>query len=147
MLLSVLVALAGLYPAFQAYHRRPGAPEALARRFPRVHHVLLHKYFVDEAYGATVVAGTMAGARGLWAMDRRVLDGAVHLTATVTKVTAWFSGLTDRSLVDGLVNAVGRLAGELSFTVRRLQSGLIQNYALVMLVGVFACVTLYLIAK
>jgi hypothetical protein len=39
---------------------------------------------------------------------------------------------------------VGRIANEISYLVRRLQTGLIQNYALMMLFGVFVFVTLYL---
>ena len=39
------------------------------------------------------------------------------------------------------------VAEELSFMFRRVQTGLIQNYALLMLFGVFAFVTVYLFAR
>jgi NADH-quinone oxidoreductase subunit L len=55
--------------------------------------------------------------------------------------------MTDHHFVDGLVNFVGRVAQEASFTFRRLQTGLIQNYALLMLFGVFAFVSVYLFAR
>ncbi len=147
MLFSIAIGLLGIYLAFRSYVQAPEVPEAMARRFPGLYRLLLGKYYVDEAYDATIIAGTQASARGLWAFDRRVVDGLVNGAAAGTKVVAWVSAATDRSLVDGLVNAVARVLEELSFTFRRLQTGLIQNYALVMLVGVFACVTVYLIAK
>jgi NADH-quinone oxidoreductase subunit L len=52
----------------------------------------------------------------------------------------------DKFVVDGLVNAVGWATGESSFATRRAQTGLIQNYALLMLFGVFAFLAVYLIA-
>jgi len=45
------------------------------------------------------------------------------------------------------VNFVGWSASESSFSVRRIQTGLIQNYALVMLLGVFVFVSVYFIAS
>ena len=49
--------------------------------------------------------------------------------------------------VDGAVNATGWSAGEGSFLVRRGQTGLVQNYALLIILGVFAFLTLYLVAR
>jgi NADH-quinone oxidoreductase subunit L len=89
----------------------------------------------------------MSSAVGLWAVDRNVVDGGVNGAGKITVITSWISGLTDRSVVDGLVNAVGRVIQEASFTFRRLQTGLIQNYALLMLLGVFTFVTIYLVAR
>jgi hypothetical protein len=45
------------------------------------------------------------------------------------------------------VNFVGAVLEEGSFVFRRLQTGLIQNYALVMLFGVFAFVSIYLMSR
>ncbi len=42
---------------------------------------------------------------------------------------------------------VGAVLEESSFLFRRLQTGLIQNYALVMLFGVFAFVSVYLFVR
>jgi len=50
-------------------------------------------------------------------------------------------------VVDGLVNLVGRIVQEGSHASRRLQTGLVQNYALLMLFGVFAFVSLYLFVR
>ena len=109
--------------------------------------MLSNKYYVDELYDATVIAGTMAGARGLWMFDAKVVDGGVNGTGWLTMFSAWFSHLIDKYIVDGLVNLVGAVLEESSFVLRRLQTGLIQNYALFMLFGVFAFVSVYLFMR
>jgi NADH-quinone oxidoreductase subunit L len=147
MALSVAIAGVGIFLAYRFYVQDPSISERLAQRFAGAHRVLLNKYYVDEAYDATFIAGTMASARGLWTVDRNVVDGAVNGTGKLTVITSWLSSLTDRSVVDGLVNAVARVIEEASFTFRRVQTGLVQNYALFMLFGVFAFVTLYMFAR
>jgi NADH-quinone oxidoreductase subunit L len=147
MLLSLVLAVGGIGLAWRNYVTRPQAAEDLARRFPFAHRVLLHKYYVDELYGATVVKGTLDGARGLWTFDRRVVDAAVDGSGWLTRVSAWISGMFDKYVVDGLVNLVGWVTGEGSYVLRRVQTGLIQNYALLMLIGVFAFLTLYLFIR
>jgi NADH:ubiquinone oxidoreductase subunit 5 (subunit L)/multisubunit Na+/H+ antiporter MnhA subunit len=98
-------------------------------------------------YNATVISGTYSSARGLWTVDKNVVDGAVNGAGWVTVIGAWFSGLTDRTVVDGVVNLIGWIVAESSHAFRRLQTGLVQNYALVMLLGVFAFVTVYLFVR
>ena len=147
MAFSFLVAIAGISVAYKFYVTSPEISEQLADRFAGAHRTLSNKYYVDELYDATVVSGTMAGGRGLWAVDRNVVDGAVNGTGRVTVIRSWFSGLTDRNIVDGLVNLVGWIVQESSLAFRRFQTGLVQNYAMVMLFGIFAFVTVYLFVR
>ena len=107
--------------------------------------MLTNKYDVDEIYGATVVSGTLGSANGLWFVDRHVVDGAVNGSGWLAIFTSWVSGLIDKYIVDGLVNLVGWVLQRSSFVFRRAQTGLIQNYALLMLVGVFVFVTYLLL--
>jgi NADH-quinone oxidoreductase subunit L len=145
--LSVLVGIIGILVAYRVYVRGPEIAEHLARRWSGAHRVLSHKYYVDELYDATVVAGTMGSAKGLWTFDVKVVDGAVNGSGWMTLLSAWFSHLIDKYIVDGLVNLVGAVLEESSFVLRRLQTGLVQNYALVMLFGVFAFVSVYLFVR
>ena len=147
MLLSVALAATGIWVARRNYVTRPEVAEGLAARFAGAHRVLTNKYYVDELYDATAVRGTLGGARGLWAFDRRVVDGAVDGSGWFTRLSAWISDMLDKYVVDGLVNLVGWSAGEGSYVLRRLQTGLIQNYALLMLIGVFAFLTAYLVTR
>ena len=144
---SVLLGLLGIAVAWRIYVRKPEIATALKVRFAGPHRILTHKYYVDELYDATVIRGTMASANGLWVFDRRVVDGAVNGSGWLTIFTSWFSGILDKYIVDGLVNLVGSILQESSFVFRRLQTGLIQNYALLMLFGVFAFVSLYLLVR
>jgi NADH-quinone oxidoreductase subunit L len=145
--LSVFVGLLGIFVAYRFYVKAPDIAENLARRFAGPHRVLSNKYYVDEIYDATFIAGTMASARGLWTFDARVVDGAVNGTGWLTMISAWFSHLIDKYVVDGTVNLVGAVLEESSFVLRRVQSGLVQNYALFMLFGVFAFVSVYLFMR
>ena len=144
---SVLIALAGILIARKFYVTNPDISDRLATQWSGAHRTLLNKYYVDELYNGTVVSGTMSAGRALWAVDRSVVDGAVNGTSWVTVISAWFSGLTDRTVVDGLVNLVGWIAQESSHVFRRLQTGLVQNYALLMLLGVFAFMSVYLFVR
>jgi NADH-quinone oxidoreductase subunit L len=144
MVFSVLVAAVAIGVAWKFYVTSPEISEQLAERFAGAHRTLSNKYYVDELYNATVISGTMASGRGLWSIDRNVVDGAVNGTSWITVVSAWFSGLTDRTIVDGLVNLVGWIVQESSHAFRRFQTGLVQNYAMLMLFGIFAFVTVYL---
>ena len=147
MVFSVIVAVIGIALAWRFYVTSPEISERLAERFAGAHRLLSHKYYVDELYNATVIAATWASARGLWTVDRNVVDGAVNGTGRVTIVSSWFSGLTDKRVVDGAVNLVGWVIQEGSHVFRRLQTGLVQNYALLMLFGIFAFVSLYLLGR
>jgi NADH-quinone oxidoreductase subunit L len=62
-------------------------------------------------------------------------------------VSSWFSSLTDRTVVDGLVNLVGWIVQESSLAFRKFQTGLVQNYALFMLFGIFVSVGIYLFVR
>jgi NADH-quinone oxidoreductase subunit L len=141
---SLLIAVGGILLARKFYVTSPEIADNLALEWSGPHKVLSNKYYVDELYDATVIGGTFAAGRGLWTVDRNIVDGAVNGSGWLTIVSAWFSGLTDRTVVDGLVNLVGRICEEGSFWFRRVQTGLVQNYALLMLVGIFAFVSIYL---
>ena len=147
MAFSVLVALAGISLAYKVYVTSPEISEQLAERWAGAHRLLLNKYYVDELYNGTIIAGTMAGGRTLWTFDRNVVDGAVNGTSWLTVISSWFSGLTDRTVVDGLVNFIGWIVQEGSLLFRRFQTGLVQNYALLMLFGIFAFVSIYLFVR
>jgi NADH-quinone oxidoreductase subunit L len=147
MIFSVLVAVAGILFAGRNYITNPAASEQMAARFAGAHRVLLNKYYVDELYDATAVKGVMSGSRFLWGFDQRVVDGFVNGSALLTRASAWLSGLLDRTVVDGMVNGTASTMREASHGFRRFQTGLVQNYALLMIVGVFAFVSVYLILR
>jgi NADH-quinone oxidoreductase subunit L len=111
ILISVAVALCGIYIAYVFYLRSPQAPHQLVSRFPKVYNLLYNKYYVDEIYNAVFVNSTIKGSEAVYDnFDLKVIDGTINGTAAATGFT-------------------GKL---LSF----LQSGLVKDYALVLLLGV-----------
>jgi NADH-quinone oxidoreductase subunit L len=147
MLLSVAIAAGAIFVAYRFYITKPEISENLASRWAGAHRTLSNKYYVDELYQATVISGTFNAGKGLWTFDRTVVDGAVNGAGWLTKFGSWLSGLADRTIVDGAVNLVGWVVQEGSYWFRRLQTGLVQNYALLMLFGVFAFVSIYLLVR
>jgi NADH-quinone oxidoreductase subunit L len=150
MALSVAVALVGIYTARLYYGGSKGLAggRRWAERFPALHRVLWNKYYVDEAYDATVVKGTWGLARLLHRFDVRAIDGfGVHGARNLTVVSSLISGFFDKYVVDGLVNLTGWILHQGSAFLRRLQTGLVSQYAFVLALGAFVLVCLYIVAR
>ena len=111
-LVAFLAAAAGLLLGYQLYGRRPELATQLAVRFAPLQRLLAGKYFVDEIYGAVVLRPLH------WLSDRVLWRGV------------------DVRLIDGLVNLLAGLAKAFSYGFRFLQSGYVQTYALVIILGV-----------
>ena len=73
----------------------------------------------------------------LWSIDGRFVDGAVNGSAWATLKSADGSGWWDRWIVDGAVRFIGGFVKTFSWPVRLIQTGRVQNYALLMILGVF----------
>ena len=145
--LGDLVALAGIWVAQRMFVVAPAIAVNMAARFSTAHRWLTNKLYVDELYNATVVAGTYAVSRLSFWFDRNVVDTIVNGSATATRFSAWLSALVDSRGVDGVVNGVGNTLHDASFGFRRVQTGLVQNYALAMVLGVVAFVGVYLVVR
>jgi len=145
MLLSTLIAVAGRFTAYHLYIQRPERANELAEKYAFAYQVLLNKYYIDEFYQAFIVRPVMWSREALWSIDARVVDGVVNACATFTRLYSNWSGLVDRWVVDGTVNGVAILVQIGSRVFRLAQTGLVQNYLLVMAVGVFVFATIYLI--
>ncbi len=148
MALSVAVAAIGIFFAWRTYGGAQGlvAGERWALRFPGLHRLLVNKYYVDELYDATVVRGTWATARDLFRFDAGFIDGfLVNGSRNVTVAAAYLSGFFDKYVVDGLVNLIGWILQLGSRVFRRLQTGVVSQYAMVIAVGMFVLVFFYVV--
>ncbi len=144
-LVLLAIAGAGILLAYKLYVASPELPERLATRFRPLHTLLFRKYYVDEAYNALFVNGFLGLSRLAWRADDRVVDGAVNGTAMATVGASVFSAWRlDLGIVDGLVNWIADLLQGGSDRVKRVQTGLVQNYIMAMALGIFAIVSLYL---
>jgi NADH-quinone oxidoreductase subunit L len=111
---SIALALAGLAGAAYLFGGDGRRPDALARRFAGLHRVLSGKYFVDEIYDAVL-------GRPLQWISERV-----------------FLRLGDRMLLDGSLNGLAGLARRTAGALGRVQTGNLQLYAFLVLVGIVA---------
>jgi NADH-quinone oxidoreductase subunit L len=136
MMISVAVALSGIAIARHIYlkmreDQRPSGGF--------IYPVLLNKWKVDELYDALFVSGLAKGGGSAMAtFDAKVVDGGVNGSAWMTRLASRISIWYDTWIVDGLVNLSAFTVRALSFPVRFFQTGFIQSYALVFLIGVLA---------
>ena len=145
MIVSVAIALGGIWLAYIIYLKREGAADRMAASWSGVHNLLYRKYYMDEIYDALFVNRTKDLASTLGAFDRTVIDGlgvdgSAWLTRFFSRVSIWW----DTWIVDGLVNLSARIIWIFSFPVRLAQNGLVQSYALVIVVGVLLMFGYYL---
>ena len=148
MLASVAIAFFGFWLARALYLKRPAVPDVVEAKLGPVYPILANKYFVDEFYNATVVRATLVFSVFLSWFDAHVIDGLVNLTRNITLFGFGHgSNLIDKYIVDGAVNGVAHAAKSGSSALRRMQSGVVENYALVMGGGVVLLAMVYLFLK
>ncbi|MAF11914.1 hypothetical protein CMK11_15820 [Candidatus Poribacteria bacterium] len=77
-------------------------------------------------------------------MDLKVVDGIVNGGGSVFVGArysfTWLNGAVDRYVVDGAVDGVGAVLRWIGAAFRRAQTGLIQNYLLVIFTGLIALI-------
>ncbi len=141
---SIAVAVGGMLLAGLFYVWKPHLPEVWAQRLGPLYRASFNKYWVDELYGMLFTRRTMDAARGVYATDSRVIDGAVNGVAWLTRQLSRLTGNADRLVVDGAVNGVaGFVKLLMSPLLRAAQTGVTANYALAMLLGLVAAVGIF----
>jgi NADH-quinone oxidoreductase subunit L len=108
---------------------------AFVTRFPKVFEWVNAKYYVDEFYEAALIEPIKRFSAQLWSFDTWVVDGMVNGAARATLIWAELMNWADEYLVDGAVDLVEYMVQETSGVFRGLQSGRVQNYAFVMVIG------------
>jgi NADH-quinone oxidoreductase subunit L len=148
MIASVAIAVIGIWVARSFYFRRPAVPDLVEAKLGVVYRVLANKYYVDELYNATFVRGTLLLATVFSWIDANIVDGLVNLARDFTVIVLGYgSNLFDKYVVDGAVNGLAWTAKSGSAMLRRAQTGLVQNYALVMGGGIVLLAVVYLFMK
>jgi NADH-quinone oxidoreductase subunit L len=144
MLLSLSIAGAGIWLAYQFYRTKRIAPELVAGKWPKFYQLLLHKYYVDEIYDAAVVErtkdlGTLLGSFDANVIDGVGVDGAGWLARFGSTLSMWW----DKWIIDGLLNFSAKLMQLFSYPVRLLQTGMFSSYAMLILVGLVVLLAYY----
>src|SRR3954470_9343983 len=120
MLVSSLVAVAGIGIAAYFFLKNRHAADRLAEQFAGPRRLLEHKYYVDEIYDAAIVQPIrITSETGLWKV-------------------------VDARMIDGAVNGVADVVGGASERLRRIQTGSVRAYAASLFLGVVLILGYYL---
>jgi NADH-quinone oxidoreductase subunit L len=120
LVVSVLAVAIGFVAAYWIYIRDWGLGARLTSSARWLYDIVYNKYYVDEAYTEVIVKPLR--------MLADVLTDAVE----------------ERG-IDRAVNELARLFGLAGEGLRRLQTGLVRNYALAMFVGIVAVVIYFIV--
>jgi NADH-quinone oxidoreductase subunit L len=105
-------AVAGIATAYLLYMKRKDLPKKIAMRLGPLYALVERKYGFDELYSLLFAGGARLLGKGFWrGGDQTVIDGL--MVNGSARVVGWFSGV-----------------------VRLAQSGLVNQYAVAMLIGV-----------
>jgi NADH-quinone oxidoreductase subunit L len=108
---SILAAALGFVFALIFYWKRRDLPDKIISKMHGIYMMVLHKYYVDEGYGAIFVKPLLA----------------------LSTVVLWRG--VDQGVIDGLVNGAGAASKGIGGELRRMQSGNIRSYAAWVAVG------------
>jgi len=147
-LLSVAVAgIAIVVAAIFWFERKQFGVKGLTERSGAAkagHTFLVNKYYLDHLYTDVIVAGIKGPiARAAYWVNMKVIDGAVKgVGRGATGLGRVVYRYVDQGAVDGAVNGLARGADEAGGLLRPLQSGRLQQYALLLFgaVGLIALV-------
>ena len=121
MITSCVVAVIGIALATFIYSReKQPVADALARRFRGLWTAAYHRFYIDEIYQY---------------ITHKIIFGCI------SRPVAWW----DRHVVDGFFNFLAWGANATSDSIRTLQSGRVQQYALVFLLGILILVLMLLL--
>ena len=121
-MISVLAGVLGIAIAFFFYGRPSGIPLALSNAFRPLYSLSRNKWFFDEIYDAVFTRPVIFLSYILW---REV----------------------DKGVIDMVVNGIASSCQMAGASLRRLQTGQLQNYALVMALGLFGMVSIFIFMK
>ncbi len=110
MIVSTLIALSGIVLAWLIYSKKAISAEKIKTQFKPVYLLLYNKYYIDEIYQ--------------WIFDKIVL--------TIAAAFKWH----DRNVVDGVAHGISGCIRAAGAKLRFIQTGSLQNYALVIFVAV-----------
>ena len=118
---SIVIAVVSILLATYIYkgEKQPVA-EALATKFSSLHKWAYHRFYMDEVYQF---------------VTHRIIF------AHISKPFAWF----DKHVVDGILNGLATGSHRVSYLIRGFQSGEIQQYAYVFLIGALVLVLILIL--
>ncbi len=115
----VLLAAAGIYTAYVLYGKENNLPQRAAAALNGFYRTAYKKFYIDEVY--------------LFITKKVIFH-------SIGKPVAWF----DRNIIDRNIDRTGESVSGLSFVIRKLQSGKVQDYAIYIVGGAVGILFLFL---
>jgi NADH-quinone oxidoreductase subunit L len=142
--LSILIAGGGILFAFMIYQFKLFSAEKFSKQLGIIYKFSFNKWYFDEIYAATVIGGTVLGAKFLALFDNYVIDGVVNGASWVTRLSAKITGIFDNVVVDGIVNLLAKITGFFGASLRKVQTGRIQTYVILAVIGLITLIYIFI---
>jgi NADH-quinone oxidoreductase subunit L len=142
---AMAIALGGWGLAHYMYSVRPQMANEWAAKSPRAYTTILNKYYVDEIYDFLIVEFfKKVGMLWDW-FDRHILDRFVVGIGRGTDISAGAMTWVEKYVIYGGLNVVGYSNHLLSWSWRKLQSGMVHHYAAIIVIGLALLIHLVLV--
>ncbi|MFZ2488235.1 MAG: NADH-quinone oxidoreductase subunit L [Anaerolineae bacterium] len=154
VLFSLVVALGGLGLGWLIYgragkgwqvHDQLDPVEAAMRKMGLggLYNAMRNKFYFDELYNAIIIRPAMAFSRFAAWFDRTIINGVVDTVGRLGNGLAYVFARFDSMFIDGIVNGFGSLANRAGSMLRTVQTGQGQTYLLVALLTVLLLLGLF----
>jgi NADH:ubiquinone oxidoreductase subunit 5 (subunit L)/multisubunit Na+/H+ antiporter MnhA subunit len=143
MVVSVAVAVLGIYLGRLFYVNRPQLASIWAEKLKPLYRLSVNKWYWDYLLDVKGVEAAKALNNAAWRVDAAVVDGGVNGSAWLTRLWARISGWWDKWVIDLAVNMTGWVARAGSWVFRALQTGFWQNYVMFFTVALFLVLFYY----
>ena len=118
-------------------------PDKTAEAIRPLYLFSLNKWYWDEIYDATFIKGSLLLSKMLAWFDTNIIDGFVNGVALIVRNFAFANNSFDKYVVDGLVNFTAFSVNTTGAVLRKLQTGKVQTYVVMLLAVVFGYFVFY----
>lgn len=134
LFVSLAVSLGGLVLGWQVYRKvRAGQADPAQKVLGGFYTLLKNKYYVDEVYSAVLIRPAVWISERFtsqW-LDKKVIDGVLHAFGNLTpNLGGVLRNGFDKPVISDGGDALGTLLSRLGNSLRRLQTGRVQQYML-----------------
>ena len=136
LIVSAIFILLGLVPGYVYYIAGKEIPTPLLKVAYPFKYLFEHRWFINAFYYKVFVYGLLAFSRGLFKyFEVAVLDNFNYALGKVSVYTAHGARFFDEKIIDGIVNGIARVSIAASVQFRRIQTGDLQKYFVVLVAG------------
>lgn len=140
MTVAISIALGGWGLAHYMYSMKPGMADEWAEKYAGAYQMFLNKYHVDELYDAIIVEPCKRlGEIWDW-VDQNIIDRFIRGIGHGADASGAGITWTEKHVVYAGLNVIGYANHLAAWSWRKLQTGLVNHYAAVIVIGLFILV-------